>query len=201
MSKDWTGNANSVYKTLGVTNDPNKVREQNDYYATDPEAVRMLLELEEFDKNIWEVSCGEGHLSKEMEKMGYNVKSSDLIDRGYGEVGVDFLSSDIVEWNGDIITNPPYKHAQDFIEKSLEIIPNGNKVAMFLKVQFLESKKRKEMFLKHPPKYVYVSSSRILCAKNGDFEGMKRGGGSVVAYAWFIWEKGYNGETILRWFN
>ena len=104
-------------------------------------------------------------------------------------------------FNGDIITNPPYKHAQRFIEKALELIPAGNKVAMFLKVQFLEGKARKKLFTKHPPKTIYVSSSRLLCAKNAEFERMKKGGGSAVAYAWFIWERGFNGKPIIRWIN
>lgn len=102
---------------------------------------------------------------------------------------------------GDIITNPPYKYAIDFIYKALSIIPDGHKVAMFLKIQFLEGKERKELFRVYPPKIVYVSSSRILCAKNGEFKKMISGGGSAVAYAWFLWEKGYNGETIIRWIN
>ena len=79
--------------------------------------------------------------------------------------------------------------------------PDGKKVAMFLKVQFLEGKARRKLFEKYPPKTIWVSSSRILCAKNADFDGMKRGGGSAVAYCWFIWEKGYKGDTIVKWFN
>ena len=104
-------------------------------------------------------------------------------------------------FDGDIITNPPYKYAQEFIEKAIELIPIGNKIAMFLKIQFLEGKKRKKLFKKYPPKVIYVSSSRLLCAKNGEFEKMRQGGGSAVAYAWFIWEKGYKGDTIINWIN
>ena len=72
---------------------------------------------------------------------------------------------------------------------------------MFLKIQFLEGKARKELFKKYPPKIIYVSSSRILCAKNGDFEGMKKAGGSAVAYAWYVWVKGYSGITEVKWIN
>jgi len=198
--KDWNGNKNSIFKTLGASNHTDKERENDDYYATDPIAAEMLLKLEKFDNNIWECACGEGHLSKVFENEGYNVKSSDLINRGFGEV-YDFLSFDNFHFDGDIITNPPYKYASEFIEKSLKIIPEGNKVAMFLKVQFLEGKARKKLFEKYPIKTVYISSSRILCAKNADFDGMIKGGGSAVAYAWFVWEKGYTGNTILKWFN
>ncbi len=69
---------------------------------------------------------------------------------------------------------------------------------MFLKVLFLEGKARKELFNKYPPKTVYISSSRINCAKNGDFDTYTS---SAIAYAWFIWEKGYCGETIIKWTN
>ena len=72
---------------------------------------------------------------------------------------------------------------------------------LFLTLKYLEGKKRKELFEKYPPKIVYVSSSRILCAKNADFTGMREAGGSAVAYCWYVWEKGYKGETLIKWFN
>lgn len=198
--KNWVGNANSIYKTLGASNHTDKIRQKNDYYATEPKAIDLLLELESFNKNIWECACGEGHLSKRLIANGHDVLSTDLIDRGYGIGGVNFLKEEKI-FDGDIITNPPYKYAQAFIEKAIELVPVGNKVAMFLKVQFLEGKKRKKLFEKYPPKIIYVSSSRLLCAKNADFEGMIKGGGSAVAYAWFIWEKGYKDHPIIKWFN
>ena len=201
MSKDWIGNGNSIYKTLGASNHTEKERQSEDFYATTPKAAELLLQLETFSHNIWECACGEGHLSKVIESKGYNVKSSDLIDRGFGEPYKDFLGIDNIEWNGDIITNPPYKYAQEFVEKSLKIIPIGNKVAMFLKLQFMETKSRKNLFIKSPPKIIYVSSSRLMCAKNAEFEKMIAGGGSAVAYAWYVWQKGFNGTTELKWFN
>lgn len=199
--KDWTGNKNSIYKTLGASNHTSKERQTEDYYATEPKAMELLLEVERFNKDVWECACGEGHLSEVLKNNGYDVYSTDLIDRGYGDGIIDFLSPNIQRWVGDIITNPPYKYAQQFIEKSLSIIPDKNKVAMFLKVQFLEGKARKKLFTKHPPKVIYVSSSRLLCAKNAMFDRMRAGGGSAVAYAWYVWEKGYKGDTIVKWIN
>lgn len=196
--KDWDGNKNSIYKTLGASNHTEKDREENDYYATDPKAIDILLSVEKFDNFIWEPACGEGHLSKRLEELGYNVFSTDLVNRGYGYSDFDFLQ-EMGTRNCDIITNPPYKFAKEFVEKGIEL--TKNKLALFLKIQFLEGKERKKLFQKYPPKYVYVSSSRILCAKNADFEGMIAGGGSAVAYAWFVWYKGFQGDTILRWVN
>jgi len=199
-NKDWTGNRKSVFVTLGARNHTDKNRQEEDFYATDPIAAELLLKEEVFDTNVWECACGQKHLSQVFEKHGYNVRSSDLIDRCGNEV-FDFLSIENTEWGGDIITNPPYKYALNFIYKALLIIPKGRKVAMFLKVQFLEGKLRKRLFTYFPPKVIYVSSGRILCAKNADFEEMKAGGGSAVAYAWYVWEKGFKGETIVKWIN
>jgi hypothetical protein len=200
MSKDWTGDTNSVFKTLGSSHHTEDDREGNDYYATDPRAIEMLLELEKFSHRIWEPACGEGHLSKVLEANGHTVISSDLISRGYGSSDVDFLTCTKL-WKGDIITNPPYKFAKEFVIKAMDLISDGNKVAMFLKLTFMEGKGRKDLFDRFPPKTIWVSRSRINCAKNGDFEGQKISGGSAVCYAWFIWEKGFTGDTTLKWFN
>lgn len=196
--KDWTGNSRSAHATLGARNYAQNEREANDYYATDPKALELLLEKETFAPFIWECACGEGHLAEVLESHGYDVIATDLIDRGYGIGGVDFLHCEGTH-DGDIITNPPYKYAQEFVEQALDLIPRGNRVAMFLKLNFLDSKRRRKLFEKHPPRYIYVSSSRLCCAMNGDFAKAKNQ--NAITYAWFIWEKGYTGEPIVRWFN
>lgn len=204
MTKDWTGNSRSAHATLGARNYALNERETNDYYATEPKALELLLQLEKFSPYVWECACGEGHLSKVLKSHGYNVKSSDIVNRGYERTEtLDFLKvkkEDIKQdFSRDIITNPPYKYAKEFVEHALDISMDGTKVAMFLKVQFLEGKARRKMFEKHPPKKIYVSSSRLRCAMNGDFE--KYAKSNAVSYAWFIWEKGFKGDTVVRWFN
>lgn len=197
-NKDWTGNDHSIYVTLGASNHSKEEREEHDYYATHPRAVELLLQQEKFYNEIWEPACGECHISKVLEDNGYKVYSSDLIYRGYGNTeSIDFLKFETdKELKIDIVTNPPYSYAKDFVEKSLDLIQTGCKVAMFLKLQFLEGKSRKELFKKYPPKVVYVSSARLLCAKNGEFEKYPS---SAVAYAWFVWEKGFVGDPIIKW--
>lgn len=199
--KDWTGNSNSIYKTLGASNHTDKERQENDFYATDSIAIDKLLAYETPNKNIWECACGQGDLSERLEEYGYSVYSTDLIDRGYGQGGIDFLEQ-TTKWKGDILTNPPYKYAKEFVLQALDLIENKRKVYMFLKLTFLEGIARyRDLFSKHPPKTIYVFSQRVMCAKNGDFEGMKKGGGSAVAYAWYVWEKGYKGDPVIKWVN
>ena len=113
---DWTGNKNSVYKTLGASNHTDKERQNEDFYATEPKAAKLLLELETFSPNIWECACGDGSLSKVFESAGYNVKSTDLVDRGFGESGVDFLKIE-TEFDGDIITNPLTDTGKSLLKK------------------------------------------------------------------------------------
>lgn len=195
MNKDWTGNTRSAFATLGARTYANEAREENDYYATEPKATELLLNEVKFAHDILEPACGEGHMSKVLKAHGYNVSSYDLIDRGFGQQQ-DFMQ--IKKWGGDIITNPPYKYAREFVEHALEIIPDGCKVAMFLKIQFLETKGRRELFEKYPPKTVYVASGRLACAKNGDFGSHSL---RAMCYAWYVWEKGYHGDTVLKWIN
>ena len=197
---DWTGNGKSIFVCNGASNHTDEARELNDYYATDPKAIDILINDAgiTFLSEILEPACGEGHLSKRLEEYGYNVTSYDIVDRGYGEVKNFF---DIDRWYGDIVTNPPYKYAKEFVEHALDIVPQGCMVAMFLKLTFLEGQKRKELFKKYPPRYVFVSSSRLQCAKNGDFVKYGKSVNSAVAYAWYVWLKGYEGETVIRWVN
>ena len=148
--RDWTGNSRSTHTTMGARNYALEEREKNDFYATDPKALELLLEKERFSPNVWECACGKGHLSEVLKNHGYNVKSTDLIDRGYGDGTVDFLKYD-GKFDGDIITNPPYKYALEFVKKAVDTVTDGHKVAMFLKIQFLESKERRLFFDTTPP--------------------------------------------------
>lgn len=186
----------AVYGMLGVKSNGRLNREDYDFYATDPIAIKELMKIEKLNHRIWEPACGQGHLCKPLIEAGYDVRCTDLVDRGFGEGGIDFLWT-FDDWDGDIITNPPYKYAEDFIKHALEIISKGNKVCMFLKIQFLEGKGRQTLFRNHPPKTIWVSSSRIKCGMNGNFEGCS----SMMALAWFVWEKGYQGDTVVKWFN
>ena len=202
-TKDWTGNSKAIFSCHGASNHSETERQKEDYYATPPMATELLCKLERFSADILEPCCGEGHISKILEKYGYNVESFDLIDRGFGEGGVDFLQyNEVVD--KDIITNPPYALAAEFVEHAMDIVKEGHKVAMFLKLTFLEGQGRRGLFKKYPPKTIWVSVSRLGCAKNGEFKIDKNGNlkaDSAVAYCWYIWEKGFKGNPEIKWFN
>ena len=172
-----------------------------DYYAT-PRAVDELLKLERFSPNIWEPCCGGVHISETLLAYGYKVRSTDIADHGYGQPGVDFLKQ-LAPIEEDIITNPAYVQAQGFVEHALSRLTEGHKVAMFLRLSFLEGQARRRLFDRYPPIRVHLSSQRFGCAPNGEFKVRPSGElywPSAVAYAWFIWEAGYRGPVTIDWF-
>ncbi len=172
-----------------------KDREKMDFYATDKRATHELLKREQFISPIYEPACGEGHIGKVLEEHNYKVKAEDISYRGYGsEEEVDFFT--VQENHLDIVTNPPYFCASEFLRHALEISREKVKIAMLFRLAFLEGQKRYELFRKYPPKRVYVFSKRLNCAKNGEFWKSKS---SAIAFAWFLWEVGYTGYTELRW--
>lgn len=201
---DWRGNGKSVWATLGASNHTDKEREVDDFYATDSIAVDKLLSVETLNRNIWECAAGAGHLSKRLKEHEYQVYSTDIKDRGYPLDGqLDFLTATQadVPFQGvcDIVTNPPYKYAKEFVLKALGLLSDKCHCYMFLKLTFLEGKQRYiELFKESPPRSIHVCSERVLCAKNGDFEEMKRTGGAI-AYAWYVWEKGWRGKPQIGW--
>lgn len=156
MSKDWTGTSESIFKQLGASDHSKDEREENDYYATDPRAIDDLLKKESLDHNIWECASGGGHLVNRLREHGFNVYSTDLVDRGFQDDIIDFLKCEKT-FDGDIVTNPPYKYCTEFILKALSLVNEGNKVAMFLKLTTLEGGERyRELYSKYPPQYIYI---------------------------------------------
>jgi len=199
MPKDWDGNKKSTFACLGASSHSGKEREKNDFYATDPMAINKLMAAcDFFPDHVWECACGKGHLSERLKDLGFEVTSSDIIDRGYGYVQ-DFLAADKMPYKGDccIITNPPYKYATEFVLHALELLHEGQYCAMFLKTTFLEGQSRYDKIFKStPPKCIYQFTKRVLCAINGEFGDLKS---SAVSYAWFVWQKGYKGDTTVCW--
>jgi len=166
-------------------------RPDDDFYPTPPEATEALLANETFEGMIWEPACGDGAICRVLEEHGHKIWATDLNYRGYGMGDMNFLNSDMRAPN--IITNPPFKLAEEFIHHSLEL--TTGKVAMLCKLQFLEGAKRKKMFESTPLKKVYVFSKRLSMTRNG--EKMKNSG--MIAFAWFVWEHGFEGEATLGW--
>jgi len=219
--KEWKGNSNSAHAAIAAHRGGGKsMRQEDDFYATDPKALVMLLiGCSEWLKSefniikgeqisnglyrrlpsyIWECACGNGNLGRVLIENGFNVVATDIKDRGYGiSRNTDFLHTN--HYLGRIIlTNPPYSLATEFIEHALEILPDGGLYIALMNITYLAGQKRyREIYIKGSLREIYVFSKRIECWKNG--ERPKDKCGSIANYAWYVFQKGYNGQPTLYW--
>lgn len=178
-----------------------------DFYPTPYWATQALLDHEKFKESILEPACGDGAITKILYKNGYkDILATDL----YDHIGLerlcrytnmeslfytrDFLTDDF-DTVPSIITNPPYKLAEEFTLRCLELCTD--KFALLLKLSFLESVTRyNSIFTKFPPSRVWVFSERLTMYPKG----AKVNGGGTLAYGWFIWDKHDDGvTTTLHW--
>jgi hypothetical protein len=165
-----------------------------DYFPTPAWATFALLDNENFKGETWECACGDGAMSKVLESACKKVSSSDLFDRGYGDHGIDFTASSRQVQN--IITNPPYNSAEQFVDAGLK--QSKNKFALLLRLAFLEGANRsRTIFALHPPARVWVFSERITFYPAG----AERKGSGTTAYAWYVWDKDAPNTTELKWFR
>lgn len=166
------------------------IRRPEDFYITPKVAIEELLKREKFVGRGWEPACGDGAISRFFSN-NIHFRSSDIRrDKDiYGEKGVDFLKTyHSVDF---IITNPLFSLILPFMEHAVECAKK--KVALFGRIQLLESKKRYYFFKHHPPIRVYVFSSRVSCSPQST---KKR---KVMCFAWFIWKIGYTEKPSLDW--
>jgi hypothetical protein len=173
-----------------------KNRERDDFYPTPPEAVRALLAAVRFEGSIWEPACGDGAISRILEAAGHEVTSTDLIDRGYGTPGVDFL----LDWQtraDNVVTNPPYKLAEEFAYHALA--RTTCQVALLARLAWLEGRKRRKLFESTPLEHVYVFSGRLRIQRGRAATACDAGG--MIAFAWFVWCHGYRGEPKIGWLD
>ena len=150
------------------------------------------MNRQKFEGEIWECACGNGAMSKVMIKNGYNVYSSDLIDRGYGETGIDFLKSD--KKFDNIITNPPFNLGTEFTIQALKLA--RKKVVMLSKLSYLEGIRRRELiFNQNKLERVLVFSRRVPFKK----ESTQTKAAGLMAFGWFIYDVNYNGKPTIDW--
>lgn len=202
--RDWTGNKRTTWATLGATNHTDKERAENDFYESPEEAITRLLAVEELRPTegsvVWECACGRGALSRPLQAAGYTTYDTDLVNRGWGASGMDFLKSNRpfpTEINMTILTNPPFKYSLEFCQHSVDLMADGERTYMLLRLSFLEGQKREKWFNSGTSglRYVAVFGKRITCNRNGiDCDGK-----GAVAYAWFCFEKGYTGRPEILW--
>jgi hypothetical protein len=173
-------------------------RVPHDFYPTPPEGTRALLSVERFDGSIWEPACGEGAIAKVLTRAGYEVISTDLINRGYGQGDVNFLAQSTPRAK-NIVTNPPYGSglADAFVLHALRLADaTGGSVAMLLNLASLAHPKRHGLLLAHPPAAVYVLDE-LMCQPAG----VPVFKVAEFRYCWMVWRHQHTAPTRLAWIS
>ncbi len=198
-------NKQSIPSTIGARNFAYSERHNEELYTSPPFIIDELIKHVELKEFVWECAAGLGHLSKRLRELGYLCFATELHHRPeltYLDDNItfekDFLS--IKEENyytGDIVTNPPFNTSLEFITQGLRVLKPGGKMCYLLPIRYLEGKQRKkEIYDINPPKLILMFSGRVNCLMGG-VENKKAS--SMMAFAWFIWEKGYQGDTVIKW--
>jgi hypothetical protein len=168
---------------------------RDDFYETPPEATLALLKHEVLPCAIWEPACGSGSIVKVLRARSYQVMATDLVGLGCPDSrsGVDFL----MEMNPPmgcecIVTNPPYKLANEFIRHAIALVP---KVCMLLRFAYLEGITRSDI-LDNGLARVYLFSKRLPRMHRVGWTGKKAS--SMMAFAWFCWVRGHTDPIALH---
>jgi len=183
-----------------VMSQRSEAKDSLDDFPTPPWAVRALIEHVIGGKDALrrqsclEPACGRGHMAEALAEYFGAVGDVDIADYGYGNIG-DFLGLPLeresVDW---VITNPPFRLAEKFVLRALEVARVG--VAILARTVFLEGCGRLEgLFQPHPPAVVAQFAERVPMVK-GRLDGKAS---TATGYAWFVWAKGHTGGTRLAW--
>jgi hypothetical protein len=175
---------------------PPTSREVHEFYATPRSAIDQLLGLERFVGTVWEPACGDGALSRVLDENGSHVISTDLVDRGFGTPGVDFLMEHRRDFD-HIVTNPPFKLGTEFVRHALRLTPPAGKVCMLMKIGFLEGPTKADLHEKLAR--VWVIRRRVTFLKGGREHTRSQGKGGIHTYAWFVWDGTHKGPPTIGW--
>ncbi|MEO9530289.1 SAM-dependent methyltransferase [Roseibium sp.] len=177
-----------------------EAKDSLDNFPTPPWATRALLEhvIEQggYTERLTclEPACGAGHMAKALSEYFGEVGAYDVHDYGFGAVA-DFLNTDVTPGSWDwVITNPPFRLAEEFIIQGLSIARRG--VAVLVRTVFLESIGRYErIFADNPPSIVAQFTERVPMVKGR----LDRKASTATGYAWIVWEKGHSRDTLMKW--
>lgn len=169
----------------------------NDVYQTPPEAVEALLRAENLPSIIWEPACGPGSIVRVLRSSGRQVYATDLVDYAspdQDQFGWDFLMETQLPLGVEaVVTNPPFKNANEFVEKALSLCP---RVYMLLRLAFLESERRSQILDGGQLARVHVFRNRLPMMHREGWEGPKSG--NSMCFACFVWDIDHDGPASLN---
>lgn len=170
---------------------------KNDLYETPDVAVEALLRAENIPQCVWEPACGPGAIVRVLRRAGRTVYATDLVDYAspdQDESGWDFLLERQLPIGVEaIVTNPPFKNAEPFVAKALELAPVA---VMLLRLAFLESERRRGILDNGQLARVHIFRNRLPMMHRDGWQGNKST--STTAFGWFVWRRDHKGPTELH---
>lgn len=178
-------------------------RDPFDWYVEPYECSMALFEIEEFDGGIWDPACGIGRIIETARASGYAAFGSDIVRRGeFCDEVFDFFSNIPNFEFSNIVSNPPFGVAEEFVQRCLEIIPTGGKVAMLLPMVWLSGFSSKRDWLPNSPLCRFLPiSPRPSMPPGRVIEAGERPGNGTKDFAWFVWQAGYHGNPEVVFMN
>jgi len=176
-----------------IVGDRPEGRPEDDFYPTPFPVTEALLQVESFGRDIWEPACGDGAICKVLESAGHHVAASDLMDRGFGETGVNYFDVSKAPAR-QMITNPPFVLAEDWVKHAKEL--KVEKFALLVKLAFLEGVERSRLLQDSGLSRVWVFKRRVTFTRNGE----EQRGTGMIAFAWFVWDK-HGGPPTVGWID
>jgi hypothetical protein len=169
---------------------------REDLYETPDVAIEALLRVEKLPHHIWEPACGRGRIVNILRAHGHTVWATDLNDHGCpdSENRIDFLMEHQRRFDVEcILTNPPFKLAEQFVEHALYHSP---RVIMLLRLAFYESARRSHILERSGLARIHVFRKRLPMMHRDGWEGKKANSG--MAFAWFCWDRSHMGPTMIH---
>ncbi len=168
-----------------------------EFYESDIWSPDVILKHEKLSNVVVDPCTGSGILSEAAKRAGYDLVPLDIYDWNYPDTVIqDWLALDALPFEEfSIIMNPPFSKAVEFVRKGLQL--GANKLLVYQRFSWWESNKRKKFFDKYPPSKVYVLGDRGACFRHDLSAEWRKGRSTPTAHAWFVWEQGYQGKTIL----
>jgi hypothetical protein len=178
-------------------------RDEHDWYVEPPECSAALFALEEFSGVVWDPACGVGRIVASAREAGLPAVGTDIVKRGpICEREFDFLDEEIDIGFTNIVSNPPFKHAEEFVQRALECVPIGGKIAMLLPLVWLSGFSSKRDWLPESPlKTFFPISPRPSMPPGAVVLSGQNVGNGTKDFAWFVWQRGYTGSCVVEFMN
>ncbi|MGN6486990.1 MAG: hypothetical protein ACTHLT_04110 [Devosia sp.] len=178
-------------------------RDPLDWYVEPPECSAALFRMEAFEGLVWDPACGLGRIVEQARVANLEAVGSDVVRRSeYCERKSDFLQRTFEPNFKNIVTNPPFGKAEEFVREAIRITPQGGKVAVILPLVWVSGFSSKRDWLPHSPlRTLYPISPRPSMPPGKVIEAGVKPGNGTKDFAWLVWEVGYTGQASVKFMN